>query len=303
MKSWLQNLSKSFKYLKIVLIVFIVLIALFETREVLKPKEPLRIAISNWIGYMPIVYAIENGWIKKDEVELVWTSGLEITSKVISRDMVDAMFATQYDALQVAKNRDIKMAFATNISGGSDVIMSNCDINTLRHSKGIIVNLEASSLGSAMLDGFLKKYSLNENNFLIFDRTQTMITTFDYSNKKAIAITYPPNDLALGKKGFTEIDNAKSLGVDVLDGLFVNSNKISSNKKTIEKLKISFDKSVDIAVKNPYSFYQVVKPYLGSMDYDEFKESTGVIEWASEKNRQKIEQILSKSGINKIGVK
>jgi len=266
-------------------------------KEELKPKEPLRIAISNWIGYMPIVYAKEKGWVDDSDIELVWTASLEITGNAYDRGLVDAMFATQYDYFRQTKEIDSQMLFATNLSDEADMVLSNTNIDDLRNSKNIILNLELNSLGETMFDSFIKQYRLNKDNFLIFDRSQLGITEYDYSNKKAVAIVYPPYDSILKTKGFCELTNAKKLHLDVIDGLFVRSDTANSNQEVLIKIKSAFLKALDEADKNPYDFYTVVKPYIGNISYTDFKTAIDGIAWANRTNIAKIDEIAKKQHI------
>lgn len=260
-------------------------------KEYLKPKEPFRVAISNWVGYLPVVYAKEK-MILGDDVELVWTESLKATNSAFKRGLVDGMFATQYDYLKSEQTDGSSMIFATNISKGSDVVMSNISLEELNSSKSVMAVMEGDSVGKVMFDQFLQKYDINSANFIMYDKTQLGIVSSDYSKSKAIVVTYTPFDSILKKKGFLELANSSKLQVLIIDGFFALDSKSEQHKKSIDNIKKAFELSVKMAKDNPYEFYQVIKPYLKGIEFEEFKASLDGIEWVGIDNINKINNTL-----------
>ncbi len=303
MSKILNKLSFVAKIALLLLTILSVWLAAYYLKEQMKPKEPLKIAISNWVGYMPIVYAKEKEWLNDNDIQLLWTESLKTTSASFDRHLVDGMFVTQYDYAINQKETPSSLVFVTNISKGADTIMSNVALDELRNSDRIVVSLEKNSLGQAMFDGFVAKYDLNASKFLLSNSSQLGIAEAKYTNSKAVVITYPPYTAILKSKGFSEITNAKELKLPVLDGLFVSDEKISLHAKTLAKIKVACERAISDADKNPMQFYQTVKPYLGSMSYDEFMFAVGGIDWAGKNNTAEIDAIIGRYKIKTIGIK
>ncbi len=247
-----------------------------------KPK--LRISISPWPGYMPMIYAYEKGWLKDVEFRPLWTVSLDESVKLYDARLVDGFFATQFEYL-ATNEKDLKPIFFTNLSNGSDVIMSNVDIGELKNKNSITAYLEPQSVNMALLDSFCDKYGIDKNKIDKQYKNQQTISDINSSGAKAVVIaTYEPYASKLEKSGFKRIASTKDLNLRVVDALFVSNEQIKEYKDELSTLKNANDKAVGALKSNPREFYETVKKYLQGQSYEDFVKSLDGIVWIDPAN-------------------
>ncbi len=244
------------------------------------PKEPLSIAVNSWIGYTPIAYAQEKGWIEEKEIELKWTNSLSESKLLCKTDLVQGIFCTQYEIRSDPDMAECLLAFVTDISYGADKIVSNVSLETLKKAPKIKAYLEISGVNEDLLEAFLKKYKIKAEITKI-NGTQKEFLKIDRLPYPAIIVTYEPYASLLKKRGFHQISSSKELieYLYIIDALFIESNSIDT--KAIKKLQSAFWRAYDRFKQNPREFYETVKPYLQGQSFEDFIRSSKEILWVN----------------------
>jgi len=258
-----------------------------------KPK--LRLSINPWPGYMPIIYAHEKGWLNQIEIRPLWTVSLDESVKLYDAKLIDGFFGTQFEYLATSE-KDLSPIFFTNISNGSDVVMSNISIRGLVRADSITVYLEPQSVNIALFDMFCKKYAISDSKLKKIYKNQQDISSVDIGNNPTIAVTYEPYASTLEKKGLQRVASTANLNLKVVDALFVANEHIRAYKKELATMKIANDRAVSALKKDPREFYETVKKYLQGQSYEEFLKSLDGLVWADALNTPSaIEDLKSKN--------
>ncbi len=249
------------------------------------PSQPsLKVSATTWIGYTPLFYAKEKGWLEKINVKLLNVVSLSENMYLYKAGNSDAYCSTQYEYGVLKKSiPDLIPVILFDRSNGGDVIMSNTSIQTLQNSsEKIDVYLEMDSINLTLLNDFIMLYDIDENRINYIDRDQLEISRLRNSepDKLLMAITYIPYNIRLMENGFKEILSTKD-GLDllVIDALYTTKEKLLLHKRQFEKLKILIDKAVVSLNKDPKEFYTTIEPYLNGLRYEEFRESLTDIVW------------------------
>lgn len=252
------------------------------------PQEPLRISTTTWIGYTPLFYAKEKGWLDKINVKLLNVVSLSENMYLYQAGNSDAYCGTQYEH-SVLKTKDPSLIpiMLFDRSNGGDIIMSNTSIEKLQNSdKPINTYLEMDSINHTMLNDFIKRYHIDEKRINYINRDQLEISHLknDTPEEHVLIITYIPYDGKLAKNGFEEILSTKS-GLDllVIDALFTTKGNFSLHKEQYVQTKVYVDDALIALEKDPKEFYATIKPYMQELSYEEFHHSLGDIEWINTK--------------------
>ncbi|NPA87602.1 hypothetical protein [Caminibacter pacificus] len=256
------------------MLVSLVLFLIFTGCE--KTKE-ISIAANEWIGYAPIFYANEKGWLKKDKIRVIRTVSLAESVKLYESGLVNGLAATQYEYFQIKK--EVKPIILLDKSYGGDMILSNRSIEELKKAKKIDVYLEMGSVNYLLLQYFAKKYNipLTKMNFHSNDQEQLSQQSFDMK-KNILIVTYSPYDKLFIKKGFKVIDSTRNdKDLLVIDAIFIH--KHCENRQRFKNFKKQIDMAVEVIKKNPKSAYEVIKNYFPDYSYEDFKKALGKIKW------------------------
>lgn len=246
--------------------------------------EKLKISATTWIGYSPLYYAKEKGWLKPLNIKLLHVSSLSENMYIYQAGNSDAYVGTQYEYNILSKeDSSIMPIMLFDRSYGGDIIMSNVSIEELKNTmQSIDAYLEMDSINNTLLKEFIKKHKLKNKkiNYLNYDQAHiSTIKSKDIKNP-TIIVTYIPYDSKLEKNGFKNIASTKTdLDLLVLDALFTTENKLLKHKEQFLILKQLVDNSILRLKKDPKEFYETVKPYLLNVSYENFLKDLENIIW------------------------
>ena len=188
--------------------------------------------------------------------------------------------------------------FLFDRSDGADVILSNCDVDTLRRSGRIDAHLEISSLNSDLLDAFAGQYGIDPAVFHRHAGDPLSLTQIKPGNAPAVLVAYEPYATAIEKNGFRRIASTRDLtGMMVIDALWMDDAKAQQRGLDLQKLKIALDRAVTALGENPEEYYETVKPYLEGQSYDEFKSSLEGIRWINVRPPSDVLGFMKRRGI------
>lgn len=251
-----------------------------------QPKK-LKISLTTWIGYAPLFYAKEKGWLEPLNIKIVSVSSLSENMYLYQAGNADAYAGTQYEYnLLVKKDPSLMPVMMFDRSNGGDVIMGNRSIEQLQNSiKTLDAYLEMDSINSTLLKDFIRKYALENKTINYINKDQAYISTLEAKNmeNETVVVTYTPYNSELEKLGFKELASTKqSLDLLVVDALFATEEVFLEHKEQFLELRKLVNKAL-LALKNdPDEFYENIKPYMLGLDREAFDSSIEDIVWINE---------------------
>jgi NitT/TauT family transport system substrate-binding protein len=258
----------------------------------------LKISTTTWIGYAPLFYAKEMGWLDKLNIKLLKVSSLAENLYLYKAGNSDAFLATQYEyKVLKEQNLTLKPIIMLDKSNGGDLVLSNYSIKELQDTnKQIEAYLEIDSVNSILLADFISKYNLNNKKIIYINNEQTKTEFLKLTSKPTIIVTYIPYNLKLEKLGFKEIVSTKDNNdLLVCDAMFTKTEVFNEHKQQFIELKKYIDKAIDIIKKDPKSFYVKVQSYMQDMSYDDFVTTLDDIIWIHNHMDENLKKKLVKS--------
>ena len=246
--------------------------------------KKLKISATTWVGYTPLFYAKEMGWLDPLNIKLLNVSSLSENMYLYKAKNSDAYVGTQYEYNILSKeDSSLIPVMLFDRSNGGDVVMSNVSLDELKDSSGVIdAYLEMDSINFTLLEDFIKKNGFEGRKINYINQDQAHISTLKSASMKraTLIVTYSPYNSELQKKGFMKIASTKD-GFDLLivDAMFTTTEVLQRHKKQFRELKKAVDMAVVELQKNPKQYYEKIKPYMLNMNYDEFMKSLDNIIW------------------------
>lgn len=246
--------------------------------------DKLKISATTWIGYTPLFYAKERGWLEPLNIKVLNVSSLSENMYLYQSGNADAYVGTQYEySLIIKKDPSLMPIIMFDRSYGGDVIMGNRSIEDLQSASGEIdAYLEMDSINITLLNDFIHKYALQDKKINYINKDQAYISTLHADNmkKETLIVTYSPYNNDLNRYGFKELASTKDgLELLVIDALFTTEKIFYKHHKQFLELKKLVDKAVLALQKDPKEFYETVKPYMLEISYEEFLHSLSDIVW------------------------
>lgn len=260
--------------------------------------KPLKISATTWIGYTPLFYAKEKGWLEPLNIKISNVVSLAENMALYQSGNFDAYVGTQYEyGVLLPKESTLHPVIMFDRSYGGDVIMGNITINDLNNTDTVIdIYLEMDSINITLFKDFLKKYALEDKKFNYINKDQGYISTLNGSDIKnpTLIVTYSPYNNYLKKSGFKQLASTKE-GLDLLvvDAMFTTDKQFDEHQQQFTELKKVVEKSLDALKANPKEYYETIKAYLPQTSYEEFQTSLQEIIWINKKIPPELEERLN----------
>jgi len=277
-------------------LVLLLIIFLWFSTGCTEEKKPLKIAANQWIGYTPLFYAYEKGWLEENGFSLQFVSSLSESLNLYHTHTVDIMTSTQYEYFKAKKhNHEISPVLLFDRSNGGDMILSNKTLPEILKSKKIDIYMEQDSINILLLNAFVKANHLDSKNFIYHETNPYDLKTLGEDNTKDIlVITYAPYHGPLLKHGYKIIESTKSLKtLLVIDMLCTNKKTLDTHKEQFVQLKKAIDKAIKISKKDPKAYYSVIKSYLDHIDFKTFTEDIHSILWVNNADKELLKILQS----------
>ncbi|RXJ84620.1 ABC transporter substrate-binding protein [Arcobacter cloacae] len=262
----------------------------------IQENKKLKIATTPWIGYTPLLYAQEKGWLEPLNIKLLNVVSLSESMYLYKGNSADVYMGTQYEYNFLAQKIDSLIPIMLmNKSNGGDLVMANISIDELQNiEKEIDVYLEMDSINSILFETFIKKYRLENKQINYINKDQAYISELKNINKPTIIVTYVPYNKILEKNGFKSLETTKNnYDLLVIDGMITTKETLNENKKTFIELKNLINKAIENLENDPKEYYETIKDYLLDTNYEEFSESLNDIIWINKNIPERIIENLN----------
>ncbi len=262
--------------------------------------KPLKISATTWIGYTPLFYAKEKGWLEPLNIKITNVVSLAENMALYQSGNFDAYVGTQYEySVLSPKESSLHPVMMFDRSYGGDVVMGNVSINDLKKSSSTTdVYLEMDSINITLLKDFLKKYKLEDKKLNYINKDQAYISTLKASDMKnpTLIVTYSPYNNYLTKSGFKQLASTKE-GLDLLvvDAMFTTDKQFDEHQQQFTELKKVVEKSLSALEANPKEYYETIKAYLPQTSYEEFQSSLQDIVWINKTIPPELEERLNQA--------
>jgi NitT/TauT family transport system substrate-binding protein len=202
--------------------------------------EPLKIAYSDWPGWVAWEIGVQKGWFKEAgvEVDFQWFDYVPSMDAYVA-GKVDAVCMTNGDALVTGATGKPSVGIVINdFSNGNDMIVAAPGINSIKDLKGKKVGLEEGFVSHLLLLTGLEKNGMSLDDVTIVN-TPTNETPQVFASKAVDAIgAWQPNSgqalkvLPGSKAVFTSAD---APGI-IYDLLYVSPESLEKRKPEWEKV-------------------------------------------------------------------
>jgi NitT/TauT family transport system substrate-binding protein len=276
------------------IILLITLTACSSNTQKGKDGASLKISTNSWIGYAPLFYAKEKGYLKKLNIQLVLNVSLGEAADTYLVNDADMVTTTQHELHEIQKTaKDTVPIILLDRSNGGDMILSNKSLQQIKNAKEIDAYLEINSINTNLLRDFIHFNKLNENKFHFINKDQAEIQDIKpQSTKTILIVSYSPYDVKLKKNGFHTISSTKDMKeLIVIDALCTHKEFLQTKHKQLKKLKKIIDISIEKIQSDKKSSYKLIKKYLQNITYKEYLNALNGIKWINHPSSELLKRI------------
>jgi NitT/TauT family transport system substrate-binding protein len=195
---------------------------------------PLRIAYSDWPGWVAWDIAVQKGWFKEAgvDVELKWFDYAP-SMEAYSAGKVDAVAVTNGDALVTGSSGSPSVGIVINdFSNGNDMIVAKKGINSVPELKGKTIGVEVGLVDHLLLLNALQASKLSEKDVKITNiKTDDAAQALKSGKVDAVAAWQPNSGAALREvPGSTAIFTSANVPGLIYDVLAVNPKSLTERR-------------------------------------------------------------------------
>jgi NitT/TauT family transport system substrate-binding protein len=270
-----RKISEQFQsMLKFLAVLFLVIVGLqigarAATPPVASAAPALKIAYSDWPGWVAWDIAVQKGWFKAAgvEVELIWFEYVP-SMDAYAAGKVDAVCMTNGDALVTGANgKPAKGILLNDFSNGNDMVVAKPGIKSIKDLKGKKVGVEVGFVDHLLLFKGLEAHGLKEQDITLVNMPTNQTAQGLASGSVAAIAAWQPNsgqalkDVPGSKAIYTSAD-APGL---IYDLLYVSPESLAKRKTDWAKVAKVWFKVVDFIKddKNKTEYLKIMSARVG----------------------------------------
>ncbi len=278
--------------LKFLALLFLVLVGL---QVGARAATPLKIAYSDWPGWVAWDVAVQKGWFKEAgvDVEFIWFEYVP-SMDAYSAGKVDAVCMTNGDALVTGANgKPAKGILLNDFSNGNDMVVAKAGIKSIKDLKGKKIGVEVGFVDHLLLLKGLAANGLTEKDVTLVNMpTNQTAQALASGSVSAIAAWQPNSGQALkDSPGSTAIYTSADAPGLIYDLLYVNPESLSKRKEDWKKVTQVWFKVVDYIKddKNKPEYLKIMSARVGLKPetYEPLMKGTHLLNLAENKQHLK----------------
>jgi NitT/TauT family transport system substrate-binding protein len=253
--------------------------------------EPLKIAYSDWPGWVAWQVGIDKGWFKEAgvDVDFEWFEYVP-SMEAFAAGKVDAVCMTNGDALVTgATGAPSKTIIINDFSNGNDMVVAKPGIESVKDLKGKKVGVEVGFVGHLLLLKALEANGMTEADVTLVNvPTHETPKAFASGDVDAIVAWQPNSGQALKSvPGSKAIFTSRDTPGLIYDVLAVNPASLSAKPEEWAKVAGVWNK-ISEYILNPETRADAIKLMsarvnLSPEEYAEFVEGTKILTLAEAK--------------------
>ncbi|HEX2871800.1 MAG TPA: ABC transporter substrate-binding protein [Polyangiaceae bacterium] len=205
-----------------------------------RPRPPLKLAYSDWPGWVAWDIAVEKGYFKAAgvDVTLVWLEYVP-SMEAFSEGKADAVCMTNGDALVAGSSGAKSVGIVINdYSNGNDMIVAQPGIKKLTELRGKKVAVEVGFVDHLLLMEALKSVGLAESDVdIVNTKTQDTPSLLKAGSVSAIAAWQPNSGHALDQvPGASALFTSANVPGLIYDALFVSPTSLQERRADWKKI-------------------------------------------------------------------
>jgi NitT/TauT family transport system substrate-binding protein len=216
------------------------------------PQAPLRVGLSPWMGYDPLVLARDRGLTDPAVLRVVELESSGESIRQLRNGRIEAAGLTLADVAELsAIGFDLKVIGILSRSKGADAVLSRVGIGSVAGLAGKRVGMEDSALSRVMLQRTLARAGLprsaiREVTLSIVDHAAAL-----RAGRVDAVITFEPVLSQLEAEGFPVLLSSADMPGEVIDVLAIRSDVLEARPQAASALVRAFEQGRRILETEP----------------------------------------------------
>lgn len=206
------------------------------------PPEPLRIGLSPWVGYDPVVLAAAGGGLDARRVRVVEMDSNEGVMQALEAGVIDGAAMT-LDAAVVMRRQGAPIALVALLSEsrGADALLVAPGVRDLADLRGRRVALSSITAGSLVLDTALARAGLGRDDVSLVELPAVDHGLALAEGRTDAVVTFEPFLSQLRREGWREAFSTRDAPGLVIDVLVMREDALAARAEAVAALLEAID--------------------------------------------------------------
>lgn len=206
------------------------------------PPEPLRIGVSPWVGYDPVVLAAVGGGLDARQARVIEMDSNEGVMQALEAGVIDGAAMT-LDAAVVMRRQGAPIAVVALLSEsrGADALMVGPDVRDLADLRGRRVALSSITAGSLVLDTALARAGLGRGDVVLQELPAVDHGLALAEGRTDAVVTFEPFLSQLRQAGWREVFSTRDAPGLVIDVLVLREDALAARGDAVAALLQAID--------------------------------------------------------------
>lgn len=202
-----------------------------------RPRQPLRVALHEWIGYAPFHRAAELGLLDPSRVQLNRLSSAPVAAVALHAGALDAVALTLDEALRVLQEkRDVRIVLAIDESAGADAIVAHEPYSGLAALRGRRIGVERGAVGEYLLSRAFEIHGLRASDVEVVPLSPDRHRTAWDSDEIDAIVTFEPLVSPMVASSGRVVFDSREIPGEIVDVLVVRADVLATRRDDLAHL-------------------------------------------------------------------
>lgn len=222
-------------------------------------RTPLRVGVSPWLGYEPLVLARERKLLDPAIVRVVELESTGESMRQLRNGRLHAAGLTLAEAIELAgSGLDIKVIALLSLSRGADAVVARAPFKTPAALAGARIGMENSALADVMLQRLLSAGHLQPDDVTVVRLPVLRHETALVQGEVDAVITFDPVLSRLATAGYNVLLDSAGMQGDVLDVLAIRTDALLAHPAQARALVTAFENGRRALLAQPFDAAQML---------------------------------------------
>ena len=214
--------------------------------------KPIAIASHIWVGYEPMFLAQREGWLDKNQVQIVETVAATESMQALATGKAQAAALTLDEVFKARQDgQKLTVVLIYDISAGADMLVARSGIAKLTDLKGQRIGYEQSSVGELLLSEILIASGLSRDEVKLVPLSVEKHVDAWKNKQFDAVVTYEPVASELLAQGTHKLFDSRQIPNTIIDVLAIRTDVLESHASAIRHLIQNHFKALEYITKNP----------------------------------------------------
>lgn len=223
------------------------------------PPSILRVGVSPWLGYEPLVLARDTGLLDPEWVQVIELGSSTECARALGNGTLGAAALSLDEALRLAdEGVALKIVAVLDISRAAAAVVARHGITQAAQIKGKRIALERTALGTLVLDRLLQAGNLLPSDVTLIQVEVSHHEAVLTDGRADVVITFDPVRSRLLAHGHSEIMQSRLGEID--DVLVVSQRSWSTQRAQLQKLLAGWERGRGALEAEPSAAAELLAP-------------------------------------------